>query len=393
MKDLIRIILVDPNAESRTALEQLLRAVQSIWLSEVFTNYHDVASRANELAGQVAIIVLDHDPSHAIELVERLTLANPKLIVLPASRSADSGLILKSVRAGAREFVQLPLEAPELLDTLKRQFRGRDDSESERASGPRVISVTGAQGGVGSTTVAVELAATLASNKGQETVLLDLDLLFGVVDACLDLTPDHTLSQVLQNFQRLDLTLLKRSITRHASGLFVLPHPPSLLEAAAVDPEALRRLLGLLRLAFSTVVVDTSKGLQASDFAALELSDVILVVVQLDLMCLRNTTRLLTLLREYDGMAERVKLVVNRSGSRECQISLQKAEDTLKMPISWQIPNAAKTFQEARIKGTPVGEIAKGTPPHQVFLEIARSFKPEKEVAAKPKKGLFAAFF
>ena len=124
------------------------------------------------------------------------------------------------------------------------------------------------------------------------------------------------------------------------------------------------------------MVIDTSKGLQSSDFSAFEMSDVILVVVQLDLICLRNTARLLGLFREYDGLIDRVKLVVNRSGSWECQISPKKAEETLKMPISWQIPNAAKAFQEARLKGVPLAEVAKGSRPHQVFLEMARSLRP-----------------
>jgi pilus assembly protein CpaE len=393
MKDLIRVVLVDPDAASRPALQQLLRGVSSIWLSEVCASYKDVAGRANELAGQVTIVILDHDPNHAIELIEGLIRTNPKLIVLPASRSADSGLMLKAFRAGAREFLPLPAEPAELQETLARLLRGRDESELDRAHGPKVITVAGAVGGVGCTSLAVNLAATLAATKERETVLLDLDLMFGAVDACLDLAPDHTLSQVLQNFERLDSTLLKRSITRHASGLYVLPHPAALQEAANVDSEALRRLFGLLRAAFSTVVVDTSKGLQASDFVAFELSDVILLVVQLDLICLRNTARLLALLREYDGLAERVKLVANRSGSWECQISLHKAEETLKMPVSWQVPNSAKPFQESRIKGMPLGEVAKGSPPHQVFLEIARSLRPEKAVTSKPRKGLFAALF
>ena len=165
-------------------------------------------------------------------------------------------------------------------------------------------------------------------------------------------------------------------------------------EAAAIDPEVLRRLFGLLRAAFSTVVIDTSKGLQSSDFSAFEISDVILVVVQLDLLCLRNTARLLGLFREYDGLIDRVKLVVNRSDSWECQINPKKAEETLKMPISWSIPNSAKAFQEARLKGVPLGDVAKGSRPHQVFLEMARSLRPvAAEVSTKPRRKLFAAFF
>jgi pilus assembly protein CpaE len=253
----------------------------------------------------------------------------------------------------------------------------------------------GASGGVGVTSVAVNLGASLAASKEQETILIDLDMVFGSVDAALDIVTDHTLYTVLQSFERLDATLLKRSMTRHASGLYVLPRPQAIEEVAKVDPDTLQRLLGLLKAAFGTVVIDTSKGLQSSDFAAVEMSDVILVVAQLELTCLRNTARLIQLFQQFEGLTDRVKLVINRCGSSDAEISQAKAEETLKMPISWQIPNATKIFQAARIKGTPIGDAAKGTRPHQLFLEMARAVRPPtEEAAAKPqRKGFFAALF
>ena len=127
--------------------------------------------------------------------------------MLPASRSSDSGLILKAIRAGAREFLTLPAEASRGPRYHHETGPRPESSRRRRATqGPRIITVTGAAGGVGCTTLAVNLATTLAAAKEQETILLDLDLLFGSVDACLDITPDHTLSHVLQNFERLDLT-------------------------------------------------------------------------------------------------------------------------------------------------------------------------------------------
>ncbi|MFI5461305.1 MAG: CpaE family protein [Isosphaerales bacterium] len=394
MKDLIRIVLVDPNEQSRNALQRLLGGIAGIWLSEVFNSYNEAADRAGEIAVHLTIVSLDQDANQALDLIQRLTQANPNAIVLPASRGAESGLILKAMRAGAREFLPLPAEPAEVLDAITRLLRGRNESQTGKTQGPKIISVTSAAGGVGCTTLAVNLATTLAASTDQETLLLDLDLMFGAVDAWLDIPPDNSVSDLVQNFERLDLTLLKRSITRHSCGLYVVPHPATMQESAAVDPERLRRLFGLLRAAFGTMVIDTSKGLQSSDFMAFEISDVILLVVQLDLVCLRNTSRLLTLFREFEGLFERVQLVANRVGSVDWEISQQKAEDTLKMPISWQIPNAAKLFQEVRIKGAPLAEVAKGSRVHQRFLELARSLRPASAAeSSKPRKGLFAAFF
>jgi len=392
MKDLIRIVVVDPNEESRALLQHTLQGMAEFWVAEVFTTYKEAAERARDIGAEVTVVALDHAPNHAFELIATLIAANPDAVVLPASQSTDSALILKSLRAGAREFLTLPIEPAELLACVAHLLRGRDDAQTSKMQGPRIFTVTGAAGGVGCTTVAVNLATILASSKQHETMLVDLDLMFGTVDACLDIVPDRTLSDVIQHFERLDLTLLKRSIIQHSSGLFVLPHPVSMQEAAAIDPEMLRRLLSMLRAAFGTVIVDTSIGLHASDFAAFEISDLILIVVQLELLCLRNTARLINLFRQFDGLAEKVKLVANRVGSFDTEISLKKAEEILKTTISWQIPQANKIFQEARIKGVPLGDVARGSRPHQVFLEMARSLWPFLECQAKPKRGLFAAF-
>jgi pilus assembly protein CpaE len=394
MKEVIRVVLVDPNEESRRALQRLLRALGSLWIAEVLAVYHDAARQIAEIAPDLCLVTLDSDPLHAVELIATLCQANPQGVVLPASASCDSTLILKAIRAGAREFLTLPAEAGELLEIVTRLFRGREDSNAAAVKGPQIVTVTGAAGGVGCTTLALNLATTLASGRNHETILLDLDLMFGSIDACLEITTDHTLSTVIQSLDRLDLTLLKRSMTRHASGLYVLPHPAALEDAAKIDPESLKRLLGLLRAAFPSVVIDTSKGFQASDFVAFELADVILIVILLDLTCLRNTARLLSLFQQFDGMAQRVKLVVNRAGSAESEISTKKAEETLKMPISWQVPMAVKPFQNARIRGVPLADVAAGTRPHQAILEIARALGPNSAGdSEKPRRGRFAALF
>jgi pilus assembly protein CpaE len=393
MKDLIRIVVIDPNGESRDALRRLVGAIEGFWVAEVLESYRGAAARVGEIAPDLTIVGLDHDPQQAIEVIAAATQANPQAAVLPASRGSDSTLILRAIRSGAREFLTLPAEPAEVLEIAGRLLRGREESQTPAARNRRVIAVMGASGGVGVTSVAVNLGASLGASKEQETILIDLDMVFGSVDAALDIVTDHTLFTVLQSFERLDATLLKRSMTRHASGLYVLPRPQAIEEVPKVDPDTLQRLLGLLKAAFGTVVIDTSKGLQSSDFAALEMSDVIILVAQLELTCLRNTARLIQLFQQFDGLTDRVKLVINRCGSSDAEISQAKAEETLKMPISWQIPNATKIFQAARIKGTPIADAAKGSRPHQVFLEMARAVRPPTEEPAKARRGLFAALF
>lgn len=395
MKESIQTVLVDPVDESRAGLQALLGGVASVWLAEACPAYSGAPRRVAEIAPSLVVVNLDADPAQALNLLQALVQTHPGLAVLPVSRVRDSSLILQAVRAGAREFVTLPADPADLAVTLDRLVvHRRDGAKAQAPKGPHVIAVTGAAGGIGCTTLAVNLATTMAKAAGQEVVLADFDLMLGSLDACLDIIPDQTIQGVVQNIDRLDLTLLKRSMTRHNTGLYVLPHPVLMEEAAKLDPEALRRVLGLLKSAFPTVVIDTSKGLQSSDFIAFEMADVILIVLQLDLTCLRNTARLLHLFGRFEGFTERVRLVVNRGGSHESEISLKKAEETLKMAVSYQVPNATKVVNLARAKGVPIDVVAQGSRVHQAVLGIAAGLKPAPAAAgAQGRRGLFAAFF
>jgi pilus assembly protein CpaE len=394
LKDAIRIVLVDPSDDTRQALQRLIGGINEVWLADVCSQYEGTDKRVAEIAPELVLVALDSNPIQAIHLIQAILQKTPNVAVLPASRDRDSGVILRVIRAGAREFLPLPTEANDLLDSVRRLIRPREEAQTSGVRGPQIVTITGASGGVGCTSLAVNLGTTLAKASQHEAILADFDLLFGSVDACLDIIPDQSLQGVIQNIDRLDLTLLKRSLTRHGSGLYVLPHPIAMEDAAKIDPDALRRLLTLLKAAFPSVIIDTSKGLQSSDFVAFEMADVILVVLQLDLTCLRNTARLMQLFQQFDGLPERVKLVVNRSGSHDAEISQKKAEETLRMPISFHVPNATKLFFAARAKGVPIDAIATGSKPHQAILQIARTVRPYPAAEeAKLRRGLFAAFF
>ena len=142
MKDVIRIVLVDPDEESRTSLQRLLGGITSVWLSEVLSSYEGAMTRAKDIVAHITIIVLDHDPNQSIELIQKLNHLDAAAVV-PASRSSDSGLILKAIRAGAREFLTLPADPAELLEIISRFARGRSESKTTDEQGPRIITVAG----------------------------------------------------------------------------------------------------------------------------------------------------------------------------------------------------------------------------------------------------------
>ena len=233
--------------------------------------------------------------------------------------------------------------------------------------------MAGAIGGVGTTSLAVNLGCILAQDPQNSVALVDLDLCLGDADVFLDTIPDYTLVDVAQNVTRLDFTLLKRSLTKHSSGLYLLPRPVQLEDIALITPDDLQRVIGLLKATFTHLVLDLSKGYTAIDLIALEMANHILLVTQLDLPCLRNVVRLMMSFGNMEGLADKVKIVVNRVGLENGQITLKKAEETIGKEIFWQLPNDYRTMIEARNNGVPLIENAPRAAITQSLIALAKA--------------------
>ncbi|MCO6455564.1 MAG: AAA family ATPase [Pirellulaceae bacterium] len=390
--------LVDPDDAARESLKKLLLGMDRLWLEAECSRYEffsDVVAQTNP---DIGVVGVDHNPRKALQLIEELRQTSPQCAILVVSRSTDGQLILQAMRAGVREFLTLPVGVEELMAALERISGQSEPGSSGRARRSNVIAVAGATGGVGATSLAVNLGCVLAARAENSVVLVDLDLALGDADVFLDTIPEHTLIDVAQNASRLDFSLLRRALTRHASGLYLLPRPIHLQEAQQVAPEDLQRVLGLLKATFSHLLIDLSKSYSPLDLQALKVADQVLLVTQLDLPCLRNVVRLLASLEELDEqLQEKIKVVVNRVGLGSNAISLRKAQETIGREIFWQIPNDYRAMIEVRNNGVPLTEQAPKASVTQSLVSLAEALSgqapAESEVTAASLAGRWLSFW
>ena len=354
MGNVLRIAVVDPKDATRDALKSALLGLDTVWLEAECSRYEFFTDVVAQTKPDVGFVALDSNPEKAFELVAELVKTVPDCAVLATSSSTDGNLILRTMRAGAKEFLTQPLKAEDVAAALQRVARQRHGSRPGKPQGCMVMAVTGATGGVGSTSLAVNLGCALAADTDNSVALLDLDLALGDADVFLDAIPEYTLTDVSQNVARLDLTLLKRSLTKHDSGLYLLPRPVQLDDARLVTPDDMTRVIGLLKATFTHLIIDTSKGFNALDMFALKQADVVLLVTQLDLPCLRNVVRLLMSFKDTPALDQKVKIIVNRMGYDTGQISLKKAQETVGREVFWQIPNDYRVMVEVRNNGVPL---------------------------------------
>ncbi len=353
MHSVVRLAIVDPNDASRNSVKSLLLGIDTVWLEAECSRYEffsDVISQTNP---DIAVIVLDSDPQRGLALVAEINNSQPDCIILCVSASQEGSLILQAMRNGAKEFLNAPLQLDDFMAALDRIANTNDSALGGRSRKSQVLSILGASGGVGCTSLAINLACVFAQNKNSSVGVIDLDLALGDADVWLDIIPDYTIQDVADNITRLDYSLLKRSLTQHDCGAFLLPRPVHIDSTPPMAPEQLKRVIALLKATFSTLVLDLSKSCTALDIAAMEVSDTILLVTQLDLPCLRNVVRLTQYLDERE-LGEKIKVVVNRIGLEDTQISLNKALDTIGREVFWQIPNDYATMVESRNNGVPL---------------------------------------
>ncbi len=398
MREVQRIAIVDPSDTTREELRNVLLGMESVWLEAECSRYEFFFDVIRQSSPDVVVISLDSDQAKALQLITQLTHEAPDLPILAISARGDGQAILQALRSGAREFLTAPVVLEELLKALARLQRGRvngdgrnGDPAGSAKGDSQVIAVIGSRGGVGCTSLAVNLGAALAQEPGHGVALIDLDLALGDADIALDLMTDYTLADVALNIERLDMTFLRRSLSQHASGLSLLPHPVQMEDAALIREDHLQRLIGLLRASYTHLILDLSKSFSPCDLTALRMADVILLVAQLELSSLRNVVRMLLTLGADDQMANKVQIILNRVGS-ECDISLKKAEETIGKPILWQVPNDPKTMMDARNHGVPLLQHAPKSKLNQSIVGLAAALCGKEAPAPKEKVGRWTLF-
>jgi pilus assembly protein CpaE len=354
MSNVLRMAIVDPHDASRSVTKNLLLGIDSVWLEAECSRYEFFIDVLTQTHPDIALVAIDADPQRGLALVAQITGEFPQCSPLVVSASQEGSTILQAMRNGAKEFLSYPLQLDDFvaaLDRIRNTAQGGKFGGKARTS--KVVSICGASGGVGCTSLAINLACILAQNPKNIVAVIDLDTALGDADVWLDIIPDYTIQDVAENISRLDYSLLKRSLTQHESGAFLLPRPVHMEDRPPISSDQLQRVVALLKATFTHLVIDTSKSYTPLDVAAIQVADMALLVTQLDLPCLRNVVRLMQFLDERD-LGEKIKVVVNRIGLEDSQISLNKALETIGREVFWKIPNDYASMVESRNNGVPL---------------------------------------
>jgi pilus assembly protein CpaE len=354
---------------------------------------------AEQLYGEIvrlkpaaAIITIGANPEPAIKLIKNLSSEVPKTAIISAARNASSDVLLQSLRAGAREFLPLPIRAEELKTVLDRISEFANAQVETPKKKGRMIAVFSSKGGCGTSFLATNIAGCL----GARTALVDLNLQAGDLPLFLGVDPKYSFADMAEKRDRLDDALIKSFITPYSSTLSLVAAPREADSADEIEPEHVFDVLQKLRESYDYVVLDPQHTFDSITLAALDQSDEVILVLTLDIPAIRSTQRALEIFDRLGYPRKKVRIVVNR-WSKMIDLDLRQVEKFLGEPVIGFVPSDYQTAVTSINLGRP---LVHSDPNSKIALEIRRIARTLTGGGAMPimeepkaKKTLWNSFF
>ena len=371
------------STECKVALEAIIRETDGVRLKE--SQEHGVPA--------LMIMELEENPEDTFSLIREMMKLNKGMEIFLTAARLESNILLEAMRAGAKEFLSQPLQKQEVSDAIMR-FLERATAPVRQGDGQRavgkVLAFFGGKGGVGTTSIAVNLAAAIKKGPNNPSVaLVDVNQHGGDLPLYLDLQPNHSFRDIATDLSRLDQAFLIRVLTKTELGIQVLPSGYDDLSTGRLSPDCVEATLRLLQASFDYVILDCGHVLDLTTKKALELATLILVMSTLMVPVVHRTKRILELLRGSGFPAEKIRLVMNRFLSAEQDV-LKETEEILKQKAFWLLPNDYPSASQAVNSGKPLIDVAPRSAVAQSYRDLASSFGGQ--ATKSTSKGLFAGW-
>ena len=309
----------------------------------------------------ILILELAGDEAQDLHDVEQiLHETHGRVAVFIICAHADTFTVRRMLNLGVKRVYPRPLEPQGLvLDVLERMSERRTSTESARGRKGAITAFLNAKGGSGATTLATNVACSLAARHGTRVALIDLDVQFGSAALSLDLRPGSDVTNALLQPERIDPLFLQALMIEHPSGLHVLPAPGDLAEIETIRSGATSTLLQAALDLYEVVIVDVPRLFVPWTLEALRMADPVLLVSQRSLVTIRDTRTLLERLPLNGVPRERIEVVNNRAQSRVSSVDVQAMKRTLRIERLRRVTNDYPTAVAAQDRGVPVYEVSR----------------------------------
>ena len=422
MADQIRVLIVDDIPETRDHLSKLLGFESDIEVVGAASSGREAIEMAARLTPDVVLMDINMPDMDGISATERLSAEVPTAAVVMMSVQGEADYLRRSMLAGAREFLVKPFSSDELTASIRQVYTREREKLSRIAVQPavagalaasgaataitadrdgdepgRVVAVFGPKGGVGRTTLAVNLAVAAATELGQRTCLVDASFQFGDVGVLLNLNPKNkSIADLLPELEAGDELSTDTFVINHSAGIRVLLAPPSPEMAELITPLAAKRMIEALRQTHDLVVVDCMSSFNDTTLAILDLADTVLTMLSLEITSIKNIRLFLEVADQLGYSSDKVRLVLNRADS-SLGIRVADVEHSIGRRVDHTLVSDGRSVVYALNRGVPFFLSNREAQVSQDVRRLASAVVGTKEPAeagdpkkAAQKKSLFA---
>lgn len=387
MAENARVLIVDEDLEARGDLQR--RLVRSQFVVAGACGYGAQAlSLASEVAPEAVLVGLEEPMARPLQTIEALCGVLSHVPVIAYSSRTDAESARRAVLAGARDYVTKPFKHGQpaqsilaALERLERRQAGEGSQTARPIASGIVVTVYGAKGGIGKTTIAANLATALAQVTEGSVALADMDTQFGDVAIMMDIPVERTIVELARRADEVDRELVRHYLVRHRSQVRVLPAPFEPSEWRDVTPNQMGKIIGVLAQTHDFVVVDTPASFNDLVAVALDKANIVLLVTSMDISSIKNTVVVLKLLASSSFPQEKLKLTINHASATNT-LKEEDIKSVLNQEVFWRIP-----YDEGVGAGVQLGKPVVMARPEarvsQSILDLA-AFLSGKERTAQP---------
>ena len=417
MADQIRVLIVDDIPETRDHLSKLLGFESDIEVVGSAASGSESLTMADQLLPDVVLMDINMPDMDGIAATEKLSAQVPTASVVMMSVQGEADYLRRSMLAGAREFLVKPFSSDELTASIRQVYTRERDKQSRMSTMPalngasggsapaaddgshdgQVVAIFSPKGGVGRTTVAVNIAVAAATDLGKSVCLMDGSFQFGDVGVLLNLNPKNkSIADLVPELEAGELESIDTFVINHSAGIRVLLAPPSPEMAELITPSGVRKVLDALRRTHDLVIVDCTSWFNETTLAILDAADVILTMLSLEITSIKNMRLFLEVADQLGYEPNKIKLVLNRADS-SLGIRVTDVESSIGRKVDHTIVSDGRSVVYALNRGVPFFLSNREAQVSQDILRLAQSVAGERVPSAREdtrkttqKKSLFS---
>ncbi|DAA88445.1 TPA: hypothetical protein CPT87_05155 [Candidatus Gastranaerophilales bacterium HUM_5] len=346
------VFVLDKNENSREIIKSFIENLDFVSEVKLYGDYNKGYEDIKLAENPLVILDISEDFAGLDEIAGKLKLVTSKIIITSVNYSTNT--IIKALRLGAKEFLPKPVLREDLVRVLSMLASISPENEVSQS---KIITVYSNKGGIGKTTIAVNLAAELAKVTKDKVALVDLNLQLGDISTFLNLNPPFDVNYVIRRLIDKEENILIKGFEKYKDlSLYVLSDPSYIEQSESITTQQITTLFSALKKVFPYIVVDMSSNIDPISLKILDSSDWIMFTTIVNIPAIRNAQRCLNLFRSRKYPSNKVKIVINRYMEND-EIKIEDIENTLGESVYWKIPNNYFTIMEAINKGVSISEV------------------------------------